>query len=98
MTLSKSYSQYFISKCGTVYCHKVKFLDGCTKAFIVSRTVEVSNMVSGDSPRERQPFHWGMKSIHRTDAIEVVGCHRPKIARDGDWDGLNWVNGSEVIP
>ncbi len=37
---------------------------------------------------------WGMKTLHRTKPIKVVGCHRPKKARHDDWDALNWVNGS----
>jgi hypothetical protein len=43
-------------------------------------------------PRPMQA--WGMKTIHRTDAIEIVGCHRPKKVPDEDWEGLNWVNGN----
>ena len=36
---------------------------------------------------------WGMKSIHRTNAVDIIGCHRPKKVPNGDWDGLGWVNG-----
>ncbi len=42
---------------------------------------------------------WGMKSIHRTDAVDVIGCHRPKKVPGKDWDALNWVNGrGDVMP
>ena len=34
---------------------------------------------------------WGIKSIHRTDAVDLVGCHRPKAVPNDDWDALNWV-------
>ena len=53
--------------------------------------------------RQAAPLHcptpmqaWGMKSIHRTDAVSIVGCHRPKAVPDDDWDTLGWVNGSGV--
>ncbi|MEM9582370.1 MAG: glycosyltransferase family 2 protein [Pseudomonadota bacterium] len=42
---------------------------------------------------------WGMKSMHRTDAVELIGCHRPKRVPDADWHALNWVNGrGEKMP
>ena len=37
---------------------------------------------------------WGMKTIHRTDVIRIIGCHRPKQVRGDDWNKLNWVNGN----
>ncbi|SDW95387.1 glycosyltransferase family 2 protein [Litoreibacter albidus] len=33
---------------------------------------------------------WGFKSIHRTDAVDIVGCHRPKSVPNDDWAALNW--------
>lgn len=56
--------------------------------------------------RRAAPLHcpkpaqaWGMKSIHRTDAVTVTGAHRPKIVPDDDWKALGWVNGSgEEMP
>lgn len=42
---------------------------------------------------------WGMKSIHRTDAVEIIGCHRPRRVMDGDWEALNWINGNaDLMP
>lgn len=36
---------------------------------------------------------WGMKSIHRTNAVDIIGCHRPKKVPGDDWTALDWVNG-----
>ena len=46
-----------------------------------------------------KPFEaWGMKSIYKTDAIDIIGCHRPKSVH-GAWQDLNWVNGAgEPMP
>ncbi len=43
-------------------------------------------------PRPMQA--WGMKSIHRTDAVSVIGCHRPRAVSDGDWQALGWHGGN----
>lgn len=37
---------------------------------------------------------WGMKTLHRTDAVQVIGCHRPRLVPGDDWERLNWVNGN----
>ncbi|MEM7470918.1 MAG: glycosyltransferase family 2 protein [Pseudomonadota bacterium] len=37
---------------------------------------------------------WGMKSIHRTDVVDIIGCHRPRRVTGGDWDALNWTSGN----
>lgn len=48
-------------------------------------------------PRPAQA--WGFKSLFRTDAYERLGTHRPLIPNNGDWDAVNWVNGSgETMP
>ena len=42
---------------------------------------------------------WGMKSIHRTDAVDLVGCHRPKTVPGDDWDALQWTGpGGSIMP
>lgn len=39
------------------------------------------------------PFQaWGMKTLHRTHAVDLIGCHRPKSVPEDDWDSLHWVN------
>lgn len=43
-------------------------------------------------PRPMQA--WGMKTLHRTDIIRVIGCHRPKQVRGDKWERLTWVNGN----
>lgn len=43
-------------------------------------------------PRPSQA--WGMKTIHRTEAVDVIGCHRPRAVPDDDWKALNWVDGN----
>lgn len=43
-------------------------------------------------PRPAQA--WGIKSLFRTNAFERLGTHRPLIPKDGNWDAVNWVNGS----
>lgn len=37
---------------------------------------------------------WGVKSLFRAAAVERIGPHRPIIPAGGDWEGINWVNGS----
>lgn len=37
---------------------------------------------------------WGMKSIHRTNAVDLIGCHRPKSVPADNWAALNWVGPS----
>ncbi|MDA8747550.1 glycosyltransferase family 2 protein [Litoreibacter sp.] len=50
--------------------------------------------------RRAAPLHcpspmqaWGMKTIHRTDAVDIIGCHRPRTVPADDWPALGWVNG-----
>lgn len=52
------------------------------------------------APHSPEPMQaWGMKSIHRTDAVDLVGCHRPKSVPNGDWDALGWTGPSgEPMP
>ncbi|MBW0157095.1 glycosyltransferase family 2 protein [Sedimentimonas flavescens] len=45
-----------------------------------------------DCPRPAQA--WGLKSLFRTKAYERLGTHRPLVPNGGDWDSVNWVNGS----
>ena len=37
---------------------------------------------------------WGLKTLFRTGAYERLGTHRPLVPVEGDWDAINWVNGS----
>ena len=43
-------------------------------------------------PRPMQA--WGMKTLHRQGAVEILGCHRPRQVPNDDWQALGWVDGN----
>jgi hypothetical protein len=76
------------------------------RLFGIGDRTEYRDVFLTEDLRHAAPLHcpkpaqaWGMKSIHRTDAVTVTGAHRPKIVPGDDWKALGWVNGSgEEMP